>query len=123
MQNGINNNRTEVRLTSCRSPPTTNSIVGRRGEFGDVSSPLRGDKGTLLLARRRWRAVDGKRVVPLDGKEWCSGPAKTLLGGDHTSEELDTVMGASENDWWRRLGGKCGRHGDGDFDLMFFVWQ
>lgn len=79
-------------------------------------------KGTLPLALRRRRAVDGERIVPGDGKEWCNGPAKTSSGGD-TSEELDAAMGASENGWWRRPGGKCGRHGDGDVVLMFFVWQ
>ena len=75
--------------------------------------PGRHDKGILPLVRRRRRAVDSVRAVLEEGKEWCNGPAKTSSGGD-TSEELDAAMGASENDWWRRPGGECGRHGDGD---------
>ena len=53
-----------------------------------------------------------------EGNEWCDGPSKTSSGGD-TSKELDAAMGASENHWWMRPGGECGRHGDGELFLMF----
>ena len=53
-----------------------------------------------------------------EGKEWFCGSTKSPSCG-RTSAELDAAMGASENHWWMRPGGECGRHGDGELFLMF----